>query len=70
MAAIRVEEDVKERLEALKHDDETSSEFLDRLSRIEEDVEEVASFLTEFDDGDLESDVRDTHKSLNESLRS
>lgn len=70
MATIRVKEEVKERLESLKRDDETFSELLDRLSRSEKDVEEMAGFLEEFDDGDLEEDVRGTHESLNESLES
>lgn len=30
--SIRVDEDTKDRLERLKHDDETWSEFLDRLA--------------------------------------
>ena len=70
MATIRVKEEVKDRLETLKRDDETFSELLDRLSRSEKDVEEMDGFLEEFDDGDLEEDVRGTHDSLNESLQS
>jgi len=70
MATIRVSEEVKERLESLKRDDETFSELLDRLSRREKDVEEMAGFLEDFDDGDLEDDVTDTHDALNESLQS
>jgi predicted CopG family antitoxin len=70
MATIRVREDVKERLESLKRDDETFSELLDRLSRSEKDVEEMAGFLADFDDGDLEEDTSDAHDALNESLRS
>lgn len=70
MATIRVKEEVKERLESLKREDETFSELLDRLSRTEKDVEEMAGFLEEFDDGDLEEDVRKTHQSLNDSLGS
>jgi predicted CopG family antitoxin len=70
MATIRVKEEVKERLESLKRDDETFSELLDRLSRSEKDVEEMAGFLEEFDDGDLEENVQKTHQSLNDSLES
>ena len=70
MATIRVSEQVKERLESLKRDDETFSELLDRLSRREKDVEEMAGFLQDFDHGDLEDDINDTHDALNESLQS
>jgi predicted CopG family antitoxin len=70
MATIRVTEEVKERLESLKRDDETFSELLDRLSRSEKDVEEMAGFLEEFDDGDLQENVQKTHQSLNDSLES
>lgn len=70
MATIRVKEEVKDRLESLKRKDETFSELLDRLSRTEKDVEEMAGFLEEFDDGDLEEDVQKTHQSLNDSLDS
>jgi len=69
MPIIRVEEDVKQRLESLKRDDETFSDLLDRLSRGEKDVEEMAGFLSGFDHGTLEADVCDTHDSLNESLK-
>jgi predicted CopG family antitoxin len=70
MATIRVREDVKKRLEALKRDDETFSELLDRLSRTDKDVTEMAGFLEDFDDGDLEGDISETHDALNESLQS
>jgi predicted CopG family antitoxin len=70
MASIRVKPEVKERLRALKRDDETFNDLLDRLSRSEKDVESMAGFLDEFDDGDLEEDVQDTHDALNESLGS
>lgn len=70
MANIRVDEDVKARLEALKREDETFSDLLDRLSRSEKDVTEMAGFLEEFDDGHLEDDVREARESLNESLES
>lgn len=70
MASIQVDEDVKARLEALKREDETFSDLLDRLSRSEKDVAEMAGFLEEFDDGHLEDDVREAHESLNKSLES
>jgi predicted CopG family antitoxin len=70
MPTIRVQEDVKKRLEALKREDETFSELLDRLSRSEKNVEAMAGFLSDFDDGELEAEMRDTHDALNESLGS
>jgi len=70
MPTIRVREDVKKRLEALKRDDETFNELLDRLSRSEKNVEAMAGFLSDFDDGELEEEMRDTHEALNESLGS
>jgi predicted CopG family antitoxin len=70
MPTIRVREDVKKRLEALKRDDETFNELLDRLSRSEKNVEAMAGFLSDFDDGELEKEMRDTHEALNESLGS
>jgi len=68
MSTIRVTDEVKERLEALKRDDESFNDLLDRLSRSEKDVEEMAGFLSDFDDGHLEEDVRAAHEELNESL--
>lgn len=63
--SIRVSEDTKRALEALKGDDETWDAFLRRLSRTERDVEAAAGFL---DDPDLERRVRDAHDDLNDSL--
>jgi predicted CopG family antitoxin len=68
MSSIRVSDEVKERLRDLKREDESFNDLLDRLTRSEKDVEAMAGFLSEFDDGDLESDVRAAHAELNESL--
>lgn len=68
MSTIRVSDEVKERLRDLKRDDESFDDLLDRLSRRGKDVESMAGFLSEFDDGDLESSVRERHEALNESL--
>lgn len=68
MSTIRVSEDVKERLRDLKRDDESFNDLLDRLSRSEKDVEEMAGFLSDFDDGSLAEDVQEAHEDLNESL--
>ena len=70
MSTIRVSDDVKERLRDLKRDDESFNDLLDRLSRSEKDVEAMAGFLSEFDDGDLEEDMQETHDELSESLES
>jgi len=69
MSTIRVSDDVKERLRDLKRDDESFNDLLDRLSRQEKDVEEIAgslAFLEE--DGDLEAKMNEAHEELNESL--
>ena len=68
MSTIRVTDDVKERLRDLKRDDESFNDLLDRLSRSEKDVEEMAGFLSEFDDGNLAADMQQAHEELNESL--
>jgi len=68
MSTIRVTDDVKERLRDLKRDDESFNDLLDRLSRSEKDVEAMAGFLGEFDDGQLREDVSEAHEELNESL--
>ncbi|MDS0293633.1 DUF7557 family protein [Halogeometricum luteum] len=70
MANIRVKEEVKDRLESLKRDDETFSDLLDRLSRREKDVDRMAGFLEEFDNGHLEEEMGEAHDSLNDSLES
>ena len=68
MSTIRVSDDVKERLRDLKRDDESFNDLLERLSRSEKDVEGIAGFLSEFDDGDLADDMHETHEELNESF--
>lgn len=68
MSTIRVSDDVKERLRALKRDDESFNDLLDRLSRSKTDVEEIAGFLGDVGDGDLTETVEETHTELNDSL--
>ncbi|WP_136688481.1 DUF7557 family protein [Halorhabdus amylolytica] len=69
MSTIRVSDDVKERLRDLKHDDESFNDLLDRLSRQEKDIEEIAGSLAFLDeDGTLETDMDAAHEELNESL--
>lgn len=68
MSTIRVSDDVKDRLRDLKREDESFNDLLDRLSRQEKDVEEMAGFLSDFDDGDLEEKMNEAHEELNESL--
>jgi len=68
MSTIRVSDDVKERLRDLKREEESFNDLLDRLSRQEKDVEEMAGFLGEFDDGDLKAEMDGARAELNESL--
>jgi len=68
MGTIRVNDDVKERLRDLKHDDESFNDLLDRLSRSEKDVEEMAGFLGEIADDEFQQRVDEAHEELNESL--
>jgi len=68
MSTIRVSDEVKERLRDLKRDDETFNDLLDRLSRSGKDVEAMAGFLSEFDDGTLGDDMRETHAELDEAF--
>lgn len=70
MGTIRVSDDVKERLRDLKRDDESFNDLLDRLSRSEKDVESMAGFLAEIDDGNLAERVAETHEELNRSMES
>lgn len=70
MATIRVSEDVKERLRALKRDDESFNDLLDRLSRTEKDVDEIAGSFGDVFPEDLEERVDETHEELNESFAS
>ncbi|QLH79833.1 hypothetical protein HZS55_22160 [Halosimplex rubrum] len=64
--SIRISEATKRKLEALKRDDETFDDLLDRLavSRTEAEVREMAGF-----GGDGVADgMSDAHGDLNESL--
>ena len=67
MGAIRVSEDVKERLRDLKRDDESFNDLLDRLSRTEKDVEQIAESLPPVDQEDIERMDR-ARSRLNDSL--
>jgi predicted CopG family antitoxin len=64
-----VSEEVKERLRALKRDEESFDDLLDRLSRREKDLEEIAGCLAFADqDGTLEQRMDEAHEELSESL--
>lgn len=62
--SIRISEETKQKLEALKRDDETFDDLIDRLTRSEKDVKELAGFAGE----DIEEDMKEARKELNESL--
>ena len=64
--SIRVSEETKRKLEALKRDDETFDELLDRLAvtRTPDDVGAMAGF----DDEGIEDHMDETHEKLSESL--
>ncbi|QLH78513.1 hypothetical protein HZS55_14980 [Halosimplex rubrum] len=68
MSTIRVSDDVKERLRDLKREDESFNDLLDRLSRSEKDVEEIARSLGAINDGNLGERMEEAHNELNESL--
>ncbi|QPV63078.1 hypothetical protein I7X12_00120 [Halosimplex litoreum] len=68
MSTIRVSDDVKERLRDLKRDDESFNDLLDRLSRSEKDVEEIAQSLGAINDGTLGERMEEANDELNESL--
>jgi len=68
MSTIRVSDDVKERLRDLKRDDESFNDLLERLSRTEKDVQQIAESLSELDDGDFGERTKKAHDELNESL--
>jgi predicted CopG family antitoxin len=69
MSTIRVSDEVKERLRDQKREDESFNDLLDRLSRQEKDVEEIAGSLDFLDEnGELEEKMNDAHEELNESL--
>lgn len=67
MGTIRVSDEVKERLRDLKRDDESFNDLLDRLSRTEKDVEQIAESLPPVDQDDREQMDRARNR-LNDSL--
>jgi len=67
MGTIRVNDDVKERLRDLKRDDESFNDLLDRLSRTEKDVEQIAESLPSVDEADIEQ-MDSARSRLNDSL--
>lgn len=67
MGTIRVNDDVKERLRDLKRDDESFNDLLERLSRTEKDVEQIAESLPPIDEEDIE-EMNRARERLNESL--
>ncbi|MFC6974785.1 antitoxin VapB family protein [Halomicroarcula sp. GCM10025709] len=64
--SIRISEETKQKLEAVKRDDETFDELLDRLAvtRTPDDVEAMAGFA---DEG-IGEHMTQTHEELSESL--
>lgn len=68
MSTIRVSDEVKERLRDLKREDESFNDLLDRLSRTEKDVEQIADNLSSIGGESFEEDMQDAHDELNESL--
>lgn len=64
--SIRISEETKEKLEALKREGETFDELLDRLAvtRTPEDVEEMAGWAN----AGIEDHMADTNEELSESL--
>ena len=67
MSTIRVTDEVKDRLRDLKRDDESFNDLLDRLSRSEKDVEEIAESLPAVSDEDVQQ-MDSARERLNESL--
>jgi predicted CopG family antitoxin len=65
-SSIRISEETKEKLKALKRDEETFDELLDRLAvtRTADDVREMAGFA---EDG-LRDHMKQKRDTLNESL--
>ena len=65
-SSIRISDETKEKLEAVKREDETFDELLDRLAitRTEEDVREMAGFAEE----DIEEHMKQKREDLNESF--
>lgn len=64
--SIRISEATKQKLEAVKRDDETFDELLDRLAvtRTPDDVEALAGFA----EAGVEEDMENTHEELSDSL--
>jgi len=64
--SIRISDETKRKLEAVKRDDETFDELLDRLAvtRTEEDIREMAGFGGE----DLEESMAEARDELNRTL--
>jgi len=67
MSTIRVSDEVKERLRDLKRDDESFNDLLERLSRTEKDVEEIAESLPSLDEEKV-TRMDEARDRLNESL--
>ena len=67
MGTIRVSDDVKERLRDLKRDDESFNDLLDRLSRTEKDVEQIAESLPSVGEEEIEQMDR-ARRRLSDSL--
>jgi len=67
MSTIRVTDEVKKRLRALKRDDESFNDLLDRLSRSEKDVAEIAEGLPSYSEKDIEQ-MDEFRDELNDSL--
>ena len=65
-SSIRISDETKEKLEAVKREDETFDELLDRLaiSRTKEDVREMAGFAAE----DIDEHMKQKRADLNESF--
>lgn len=63
-SSIRIADETKAKLEAVKRDDETFDELLDRLARTDRDVEAMAGW----GDEDLSEHLEAKRAGLNESL--
>lgn len=63
--SIRISEQTKRKLEAIKGDEETFDQLLDRLARTEKDVEELAGFAEE----PVEEAMEQARQELNDDLQ-
>jgi len=63
--SIRISEQTKRKLEALKGDEETFDQLLDRLARTEKDVEDLAGFAEE----PVEEAMEEARQELNDDLQ-